>query len=385
MYLNAIERTGGDFSGQDSYLQDIPAIKGLSLLELRQRHLFGGGKRQRQVHFAGGRGPGPGVQSRRGLPELRLFHPGHPLWLYNYLRLHRGPYRPKDGFFLRAESFYNTATEVEELSKRSLSAPPEEFYRNYGGKSLHHQSHGESFLSLVHNRFRGEGIYLLDEPEAPSPRPAADFAGGTSPAGGGWLPAADCHPLSHFDGLHPGGNLAAGGGAYPSGGVPGDRALSNHQELSGPSRADAAHPISTRQGGHEMNWNKEAEQIMEERFGGDNEMALATCRGNVPSVRTVNATYWEGCFYVITYGLSRKMEEIRDNPTVALSGEWFTCHGTAKSWVVWQGGKQVPGRPPAPIFRQLDRQRPQRLCRREHHHLAGTCDRRCAAVPWTAV
>ena len=55
---------------------------------------------------------------------------------------------------------------MEELSKRSLSAPPEEFYRNYGGKSLHHQSHGESFLSLVHNRFRGEGIYLLDEPEA---------------------------------------------------------------------------------------------------------------------------------------------------------------------------------------------------------------------------
>ena len=55
---------------------------------------------------------------------------------------------------------------MEELSQRSLSAPPEEFYRNYGGKSLHHQSHGESFLSLVHNRFRGEGIYLLDEPEA---------------------------------------------------------------------------------------------------------------------------------------------------------------------------------------------------------------------------
>ena len=81
-----------------------------------------------------------------------------------------------------------------------------------------------------------------------------------------------------------------------------------------------------------MNWNKEAEQIMEERFGGDNEMALATCRDNVPSVRTVNATYWEGCFYVITYGLSRKMEEIRDNPTVALSGEWFTCHARQRAW-----------------------------------------------------
>ena len=80
-----------------------------------------------------------------------------------------------------------------------------------------------------------------------------------------------------------------------------------------------------------MTWNEEAEEIMRERFGGDNEMALATCRGSVPSVRTVNATYLKGCFYVITYGLSRKMEEIRDNPTVALSGEWFTCHGTAES------------------------------------------------------
>ena len=80
-----------------------------------------------------------------------------------------------------------------------------------------------------------------------------------------------------------------------------------------------------------MTWNEEAEEIMRERFGGDNEMALATCRGSVPSVRTVNATYWEGSFYVITHGLSRKMEEIRDNPTVALSGEWFTCHGTAES------------------------------------------------------
>ena len=102
-----------------------------------------------------------------------------------------------------------------------------------------------------------------------------------------------------------------------------------------------------------MQWNEEAEEIMRERFGGDNEMALATCRGSVPSVRTVNATYWEGCFYVITYGLSRKMEEIRDNPTVALSGDWFTCHGEAPG-LVWPGGKQGPGRPPAPSLRQLD-------------------------------
>ena len=88
-----------------------------------------------------------------------------------------------------------------------------------------------------------------------------------------------------------------------------------------------------------MQWNGEAEKIMEERFGGDNEMALATCRDNVPSVRPVNATYWEGCFYVITHGLSRKMEEIRDNPTVALSGDWFTCHGEAAS-LGWFGREE---------------------------------------------
>ena len=88
-----------------------------------------------------------------------------------------------------------------------------------------------------------------------------------------------------------------------------------------------------------MNWDQEAEEIMRERFGGDALMALATCRENIPSVRTVNATYLEGCFYIITHGLSRKMEDIRDNPTVALSGEWFTCHSTAES-LGWFGKEE---------------------------------------------
>ncbi|MBA2291541.1 MAG: AAA family ATPase [Gemmatimonadales bacterium] len=60
-----------------------------------------------------------------------------------------------DGFFLRAESFYNFATYIQEVSD----------LRAYGGKSLHHQSHGESFLALFDNRFE-HGLYLLDEPEA---------------------------------------------------------------------------------------------------------------------------------------------------------------------------------------------------------------------------
>ena len=62
----------------------------------------------------------------------------------------------KDGFFLRAESLYNTATYIDEVKAT----------HNYGNVSLHNQSHGESFLSIVQNRFSGNGLYLLDEPEA---------------------------------------------------------------------------------------------------------------------------------------------------------------------------------------------------------------------------
>ena len=63
---------------------------------------------------------------------------------------------PKDGFFLRAESFYNLASNVDDLGVS----------RYYGGRSLHNQSHGESFMALVKNRFFGNGLYILDEPEA---------------------------------------------------------------------------------------------------------------------------------------------------------------------------------------------------------------------------
>jgi predicted ATPase len=63
-----------------------------------------------------------------------------------------------NGFFLRAESFYHFATHVDETDMNG--------YKYYGGRSLHEQSHGESFLSLFLNRFKGNAIYLLDEPEA---------------------------------------------------------------------------------------------------------------------------------------------------------------------------------------------------------------------------
>lgn len=75
--------------------------------------------------------------------------------LYRYLTPIRST-SPPDGFFLRAESFYNAASYLDETST----------LQRYGGISLHEQSHGEAFLSLITNRFDGCGLYLLDEPEA---------------------------------------------------------------------------------------------------------------------------------------------------------------------------------------------------------------------------
>lgn len=74
------------------------------------------------------------------------------------LRLVRGARRPRTEFFLRAESFFTAATYLETLEDDPLAS--------YGGRSLHEQSHGESFLAVMLNRFGPGGLYLLDEPEA---------------------------------------------------------------------------------------------------------------------------------------------------------------------------------------------------------------------------
>jgi predicted ATPase len=75
--------------------------------------------------------------------------------LFRSLVLTKSVDAPTDSYFLRAESFYNVATQI-----------PERDHDRYGGTSLHRQSHGESFLALVLHRLRGNGLYLFDEPEA---------------------------------------------------------------------------------------------------------------------------------------------------------------------------------------------------------------------------
>lgn len=74
----------------------------------------------------------------------------------------KGVIRPSYSYFLRAESFYNVATKLEDYR----DTDKEYFYRRYGGKSLHEQSHGESFLNLIQANFIEDGLYFLDEPEA---------------------------------------------------------------------------------------------------------------------------------------------------------------------------------------------------------------------------
>lgn len=83
--------------------------------------------------------------------------------LHQYISIGKAAHE-KDSFFLRAESFYNVASNIDKMDSEPSFDPP--LIGSYGGRSLHDQSHGESFFALIQNRFRGNGLYILDEPEA---------------------------------------------------------------------------------------------------------------------------------------------------------------------------------------------------------------------------
>ncbi len=76
--------------------------------------------------------------------------------LCNAIRLIRGYNNPGWGYFLRAESFYNVASAEDEYSKGPYGVP----------MHFHEKSHGESFLAMAQSNFKGNGVYMLDEPEA---------------------------------------------------------------------------------------------------------------------------------------------------------------------------------------------------------------------------
>ena len=140
----------------EEYPFSIPAIRSMTKLDLHPAVTFligenGSGKSTLLEAIAVACGYNAEGGSRNFNFASRPTHSS----LHEHLRISRGIERPRDGFFLRAETFYNVATEVE-----NLGAP------GYGDKSLHLQSHGESFLALMMNRFGPGGLYLLDEPEA---------------------------------------------------------------------------------------------------------------------------------------------------------------------------------------------------------------------------
>lgn len=149
-----------------SYLRQIPAIRGLEALEFTRPVTFfvgenGSGKSTVLEAIAVKAGFNPEGGGRNFVFSTRETHSG----LYEAMRLQKGYRAWKDGFFLRAESMYNVASVVEEYADSGLGDKAS-FYGQYGGRSLHEQSHGESFLALAEHRFRAGGLYLLDEPEA---------------------------------------------------------------------------------------------------------------------------------------------------------------------------------------------------------------------------
>ena len=147
-----------------AYPFSIPAIRKLDTLKLDPKVTFfigenGMGKSTLLEAAAVNFGFNPDGGSR----NFRFSTYASHSCLSGYLRLIKSIERPKDGYFFRAESFYNVATNIEELDAQGgLGAP---ISASYGG-NLHERSHGESFFALLNNRLGEKGLYLFDEPEA---------------------------------------------------------------------------------------------------------------------------------------------------------------------------------------------------------------------------
>jgi predicted ATPase len=162
----------------DKYPFRLPAVRTLDKLPFHPKVTFlvgenGSGKSTLLEAVAVGCGLNPEGGSRNFNFATRASHSE----LERYLRIARTS-TPNDAFFLRAESYFNVATEIESLD----TDPPDAYFRprkiieSFGRVSLHEQSHGESFFALFRYRLEGPGLYFLDEPEAAlSPRRQMEF------------------------------------------------------------------------------------------------------------------------------------------------------------------------------------------------------------------
>jgi predicted ATPase len=141
----------------DQYPFSLPAVRALDTLRLHPKVTFvigenGSGKSTLIEAIA----VAAGFNAEGGTRNFNFATQHTESELHDALRLVRTASRERDGFFLRAESFYNAATYIDEVRAQKF----------YGGTSLHAQSHGESFMALATNRWGASGLYILDEPEA---------------------------------------------------------------------------------------------------------------------------------------------------------------------------------------------------------------------------
>ncbi|MEZ4266611.1 MAG: AAA family ATPase [Myxococcota bacterium] len=164
-FASRVSLRRGDVESFARYPFNLPAVRSLDSLELHPQVTFligenGSGKSTLLEAMA----VALGFNAEGGTKNFKFGTRGSHSELYDFLRIAKGTRRPRDGFFLRAESFFNVATEIEHLDEGPGPGP--RVIDSYGGTSLHEQSHGESFLALMMHRFGGDGLYLLDEPEA---------------------------------------------------------------------------------------------------------------------------------------------------------------------------------------------------------------------------
>jgi predicted ATPase len=157
-FLREVSLRSNEVPDFGQYPFSIPSVKKLGTLEFHRGVTF----------FIGENGSGKstlieaiavaaGFNAEGGSRHLNFSTRSSESELHRYLRLVRGVRRPATGYFLRAESFFNVATEVDKNP---------DALESHGGRSLHELSHGEAFLQLVEHRFFDDGLYILDEPEA---------------------------------------------------------------------------------------------------------------------------------------------------------------------------------------------------------------------------
>jgi predicted ATPase len=164
-YLLKAELLWDSVKDRDSYPFSLPVLKGFAEIAFHPKVTFligenGAGKSTLIEALA----VAWGFNAEGGSKNFNFKTAQAHSSLHQHLRLHKGPKRAKDGYFLRAESYFNVATQIDDMDEQFAFSPP--IIDSYGGKSLHAQSHGESFFSLLEHRFGGNGLYILDEPEA---------------------------------------------------------------------------------------------------------------------------------------------------------------------------------------------------------------------------